>query len=106
MRKDERFMMRRDDGGLGPELFLRIIKEIAEVSVGEVHLGGAGRIDTQSHPAVDEDFSEMIVVAFVVEMSAGRDLLDQISLGIANHPVVVVQPGLAATVDLSRTKLA
>ena len=106
MRKDERFMIRRDNGGLGPELFRRIIKEIAEVSVGEVHLGAAGGIDAQSHPAVGEDFSEMIVVAFVVEMSAGRDLLDQIRLGIANPTVVVVQAGLAATVDLSGTKLA
>ena len=106
MRKDERFMIRRNNGGLGPELFLRIIKEIAEVPVGEVHLGAAGGIDAQSHLAVGEDFSEMIVVAGVVEMSAGRDLLDQVSLRIANHTVVVVQPGLAAMVDLSRTKLA
>ena len=106
MRKDERFMIRRNNGGLGPELFLRIIKEIAEVPVGEVHLGAAGGIDAQSHLAVGEDFSEMIVVAVVVEMSAGRDLLDQVSLRIANPTVVVVQAGLAATVDLSGTKLA
>ena len=104
MRKDERFMIRRNNGGLGPELFLRIIKEIAEVPVGEVHLGAAGGIDAQSHLAVGEDFSEMIVVAFVVEMSAGRDLLDQIRLGIANHTVVAVQPGLAATVKFEPDK--
>ena len=93
-------MIRRNDGGLGPESFLRIIKQMTEMAVGEVQLGAAGGIDVQSHPAVREYFAEVIVVPFVPEMSAGGNFSDQIVPGITKGCVVAAQAPGTATVDL------
>lgn len=99
-------MMRRNNGGLGPELFLRIIKEITEVKIGEVQLGRAGAIAIQTDPARGEYFAEVVVVAFMPKMSADGNFPDQILFRIADHFVILAQPARAAPVDLSRTKLA
>lgn len=61
--------MRRNNVGLGPELFLRIINEVAEVNVREVQLGHPGSINEQSHSASGQRFADVVGVTLVAQLT-------------------------------------
>ena len=91
-------MVGRNNGGLGPQLFLRVVVKVAEVDVGEVHLGAtvAGRM--QCDPAASEDLPEVVIVSLVGDVSADRNGLHQPALRITQRFVILAEPALAAAV--------
>ena len=78
----ERFVGRRNNGGLRPPLFLRVVVEVAEVDVGEVHLGAAVTVGVQSDAAPGEDLAQVVVVSLVSDVPADRHGLHQPALPI------------------------
>ena len=95
-------MIRGNNEGLGPELFPRIIVEVAKVDVGEVQLGDASGVDAQADAAAGQRFPDMILMAVVPEVTGAGERPDQMVIRILQRFVVLAEASLTAAVNLGR----